>query len=80
MFRHIGVQKKIWTSGNRKGKLRSPALIASKNDELSEKKNSMKNEAQTIFILVGRSSLDIQVCRKKYRPQEIARESFARRL
>ena len=40
----------------------------------------MKNEAQTTFILVGRSSLDIQVCRKKYKPQEIARESFARRL
>ena len=38
LFRHKGMQKKIKTSRNRKGKLRSAALFASKNVKLVEKK------------------------------------------
>ena len=50
LFRHEGMQKKIKTSRNRKGKLRSPALFASKNVKLVEK-NSLKNEGANEFYI-----------------------------
>ena len=51
LFRHKGVQKKIKTSRNRKGKLGSPALFASKNVELAKTKNSLKNEGPNDFCI-----------------------------
>ena len=52
LFRHSGQQKKIKTSRNRKGKLHSPALDASKNVKLAKKKkNSLKNEGPNDFYI-----------------------------
>ena len=51
LYRHTGVQKKISTSRNGKGKLGSPSLIASKTDKLSKKKNLLKNEGPNDFYI-----------------------------
>ena len=62
------------------GKASLDGFFASENVKFASKEIHSRTRAEMNFTLLGYFSLNTQMWKGKYRPQEIARESFDRQL